>query len=213
MEKKEFSMKHRFLVPILALFIVVGSTSTAFAQGVLLRGGMNFSNAFTKPEPTSPSNREYREGFNAALLGEMGEGPMRLLIGVGYENKGMHISGFGGGDIRLDYVTIPLMVSFGTGSDEGITGPRLFVNVGAEPAFLVNSEYASSNFTYDFDNAETYDIGLRGEVGVELPFSYSGPSGLIGVGYTYSLTDANSNEDEWNNYAFHIFAGLKFRTM
>jgi hypothetical protein len=198
---------------LLALFLTLTLVPTAFAQGIIIRGGMNFANAQTDPQPTSPSNREYREGFNAALLSEMGGSGTRLLLGVGYENKGMHITGFGGGDIRLDYVTVPLMVSFGTPSPEGVAGPRLFVNVGAEPAFLVNSDYANDNFTYAFDNAEKFDISLRGELGVEFPFSYSGPSGLIGLGYTYSMTDANSNDDEWRNYAFHLFAGLKFHTM
>jgi hypothetical protein len=209
MGEKEFLMKKS----LFALLFLSALAPAAFSQGIILRGGMNFAKAVTDPEPASPSNREFREGFNAALLGQTGDGPMSLLIGVGYENKGMHITGAGGGDIRLDYVTVPLMVSFGTGSPEGVAGPRLFLNVGAEPAFLVNSDYATDNFIYTFDNAEKFDISLRGEFGVEFPFSYSGPSGLIGLGYTYAMTDANSNNDEWRNYAFHLFAGLKFRTM
>jgi hypothetical protein len=36
---------------------------------------------------------------------------------------------------------------------------------------------------------------------------------LVGLGYTYGLTDANSNDDEWHNYAFHLFLGLKLRTL
>jgi hypothetical protein len=193
--------------------LITALAPAPFAEGVILRGGMNFANAITDPEPSSPSNREFREGFNLALLGEMGDGPMRLLVGVGYENKGMHLAGMGGGDIRLDYVTVPLMISMGTNSPEGMAGPRLFVNIGLEPAFLVNSEYASGNFTFSFENAEKFDLGLRGEVGVEFPFSYSGPSGLLGVGYSYGLTDANSNNDSWRNYAIHLFAGLKFNTL
>jgi hypothetical protein len=185
----------------------------AFAQGLIVRGGMNFANAVTDPEPASPSNREYRTGFNAAALGEFGEGSMRLLIGAGYENKGMHITGNGGGDIRLDYVTVPMMISMGSGNPEGMAGPRLFVNLGVEPAFLLNSDYATDDFTFAFDNAEDFDFNLRGEIGVEFPFSYSGPSGILGLGYTYGLTDANSNGDEWHNYAFHLFLGLKLRTM
>jgi hypothetical protein len=201
-------MKHALFVLALICALAPGT----FAQGVLVRGGMNFANAVTDPEPLSPSNREFRKGFNAALLGEFGEGPMRLLVGAGYENKGMHITGSGGGDIRLDYMTVPVMISLGTGQlggDRYDAAPRVFLNLGVEPAFLLNSDYATDNFTFSFNNAEEFDFNLRGEIGIEFPLSYSGPAGVIGLGYTYALTDANTNNDEWHNYVFHLFLGLK----
>jgi hypothetical protein len=195
------------------LFVLLSTLApAAFAQGILVRGGLNFANAVTDPEPVSPSNREYRQGFNAALLGEFGGGPARLLVGAGYENKGMHVTGAGGGDIRLDYLTVPVMLSLGTAGNPAM--PRLFINAGVESGFLLTSEYATDNFTFDFDSAEDFDFNLRGEIGVEVPFSAYGPAGLIGVGYTYGFTDADTDEDgEWHNYAFHAFFGLKIRTL
>ncbi len=202
-------MKHKFFAAALFCALV----PAAFAQGVILRGGMNFAKAVTDPKPTSPSNREYRQGLNGALLGEFGDGPMRLQLGAGYENKRMHLTGAGGGDIRLDYMTIPLMVSLGTNMPEGLNGPRLFVNLGIEPAFLLNSDYAGNSFTFTFNNAEQFDFNLRAETGIELPFSYSGPAGILGLGYTYGLTDANSDCDTWHNDAFHLFLGIKIGTL
>jgi hypothetical protein len=197
---------------VLATFLLGVFAPSPLAQGIILRGGMNFANAVTDPEPASPSNREYRRGFNAAALGEFGGGPVRVLLGAGYENKGMHITGGGGGDIRLDYMTIPIMLSFGTaqlGGGSYESSPRVFLNLGVEPGFLLSSDYATDDFTFSFDNAEEFDFNLRGEIGIEFPFSYSGPAGLVGLGYTYGLTDANSNGDEWHNYAIHAFFGLK----
>jgi hypothetical protein len=123
----------------------------------------------------------------------------------------MHITGPGGGDIRLDYVTVPVMISLGTpGSFEA---PRLFVNAGVESAVLLSSDYAADDFTFAIDNAEKFDFGLRGEIGLEVPMSAYGPAGLIGMGYTYGLTDANSGDEEWNNYVITAFFGLKIRTL
>lgn len=199
-------------LPAAALFVTFATLAPgAFAQGLHLRGGVNFANAMTDPEPSSPSNREFRQGFNGALLGEFGHGGARLMVGVGYEEKGMHITGAGGGDIRLDYVTVPIMVSMGAPPVNA--GAALFFNVGVEPAFLLTSEYSADSFTFDFDNAEDFDMNLRAELGIELPVSYSGPSGILGAAYTYGLTDANKNGNEWNNYAFHLFLGLKIRAM
>jgi hypothetical protein len=211
-------MKHHLPSALLLAALMGTLAPAAMAQAIIVRGGMNFANAVTDPEPASPSNREYRKGFNAALLAEFGEGPMRLLVGAGFENKGMHITGTGGGDIRLDYLTVPVMISFGGFAPfgdgrAGVVGPRLFVNAGLEPAFLVTSEYATDNFTLDFDNAEDIDFNLRGEIGIEFPLSYSGPAGVVGLGYTYGLTDANKNDSEWHNYVFHAFVGLKIRTL
>jgi hypothetical protein len=184
--------------------------SAASAQGIIVRGGMNFASALADPAPASSSNRDFRKGLNAALLSEFGNNAVSLLLGAGYENKGMHLGGNGGGNIRLDYLTVPVMVSFGTQARRA--SPRLFANAGVEPAFLLSSDYATDNFTYAFDNAKGFDFCLRGEVGGEFPFSYSGPSAIVGMGYTFSLTDANAGDDEWRNYAIHLFVGLKIRT-
>jgi hypothetical protein len=195
-------------LPVAALSFILAPTG--HAQGVIVRGGMNFANAVTEPDPASSSNREFRKGLNAALLAEFGNNDVSLLFGAGYENKGMHLAGAGGGDIRLDYLTLPVLVSFGTRSRAA--SPRLFANAGVEPAFLLSSDYATENFTYAFDNTEGFDFCLRGEAGAEFPLSYSGPAAVVGMGYTFSLTDANSGEDEWRNHVIHLFVGLKIRT-
>ena len=192
----------------LALSLLLAQTG--LAQGIIVRGGMNFANALTDPAPASASNRDFRKGLNAALLTEFGNNEVSLILGAGYENKGMHFSGNGGGDIRLNYLTLPVMVSFGTHSRA--SSPRLFANAGIEPAFLVTSDYATENFTYGFNNAESFDFCLRGEAGAEFPISYSGPAAVVGAGYTFSLTDANLGEDEWRNHVIHLFVGLKIRT-
>jgi hypothetical protein len=182
---------------------------SAHAQGLILRGGVNFANAITDPQPASPSNREYLQGLNGALLGEFGNGPVRLILGAGYENRGMHVSGLGGGDIRLDYMTIPVMISLG--SPLSSASANLFLNLGIEPGFLLASDYATDSFTFAFNRAEDFDLNLRAELGIGLPVSYSGPAILLGGGVSRSVTDADKSDNEWSNYAFHTFLGIKIR--
>lgn len=192
-----------------ALCLTAALAPASFAQGLIARGGLNYTKAITDPKPTSPSSRDYLQGFNGALLGELGHGPMRLIVGAGYENKGMRVTGPGGGDIRLDYMTVPVMVSIGTPSVN--IESSLFLNLGLEPAFLLNSDYAMNNFTFTFDRAEDFDLNLRVELGAELPLTYSGPAAIVGGAYTYALTDADKSGNTWNNYAFSAFVGLKLR--
>jgi hypothetical protein len=182
---------------------------STFAQGLILRGGINFANAITDPQPASPSNREYLQGLNGALLGEFGNGPVRLILGAGYENRGMHVSGTGGGDIRLDYMTIPVMVSLG--SPLSSASASLFLNLGIEPGFLLASEYTTDNLTFPLDRFEDFDLNLRAELGIGLPLSYAGPAILLGGGVSRSVTDANKSDNEWNNFVFHTFLGIKIR--
>ena len=194
-----------------ALTLLAALAPSSYAQGIIARGGLNYSKAVTDPKPASPSSRDYLQGLNGALLGELGNGAVRLIVGAGYENRGMHVSGAGGGDIRLDYMTVPVMLSFGTPSVN--IESSLFLNLGIEPAFLLSSDYAMNNFTFTFDRAEDFDLNLRAELGAELPLTYSGPAIVVGGAYTYGLTDADKSGNTWHNYAFSAFLGLKLRGM
>ncbi len=200
-------MKNTIFFAALVLALIAVFAAPARADGLILRGGMNFANAKTDPE-IDEDNQRFRLGGNAALLGELGDGGVRLLVGGGYEQRGLKVtSGSNEGKMSLDYITVPVMISVGTSSTAEFV-PRLFVNLGVEPAFLVSSKVAFGAFTSDFD-AEEFDFGLRGEVGMELPVSAS--AGLyLGGGYSQSLTDAIKGDDlESKSYNFHLFAGVK----
>ena len=109
--------------------------------------------------------------------------------------------------MRLDYVTIPVMLSIGSTSDRQFV-PRIFLNAGVEPAFLVSSDVSLGGFTADFD-AEEFDFGLRGEAGLEIPLSETAGV-VLGAGYSQSLTDAIKDDDlESMSHTIHIFAGVK----
>jgi hypothetical protein len=64
---------------------------------------------------------------------------------------------------------------------------------------------------FDADNFETYELGLRTEVGAEFPVIPNGPSALVGAAYSYGMNDQNKDEDDtWYNHALHLFLGVKF---
>jgi hypothetical protein len=184
--------------------------SAASAQGLHLRGGLNLANAAITPEPTSPASTKMLRGYNGALIGELGNGPVRLLIGAGYENRGVAISGPGGGDYKLDYATVPVMIGFGSPSVNA--GASVFLNVGVESAFLIGSSYPTGGLILTEDDTRDFDLGMRAELGLELPVSYSGPAITLAVAYSLGLTDANRSDDEWRNNTFQLIIGLKLRT-
>lgn len=203
-------MKKPIITSIFALTLAFAAApDAAWADGVILRGGLNLSDAHTDPS-LDDENQEFRRGLNVALLTEAGTGPARLLVGVGYENRGLGVtSALGDAEVRLNYVTIPVMLSLGTIPEAGNGWmPRVFANVGVEPAFLVSS--GGSLEDYDFDlEGERFDFGLRGEAGVEIPVSPSAGV-VVGAGYSRSVTNASKDEDlEWYNQNIQIFGGVK----
>ena len=185
--------------------VAPANTARSCRECLIVRGGFNLSNASIGPEV----DQKLRPGFNAALLGDVSLGvPLfSLIIGSGFETRG--VAGDDEGAFRLNYITFPVMFSFHQPFAPG--GPRLFINLGTESAFLVSSDLQINDVAFDADNFENYDLGMRTEVGAEFPVIPNGPSAHVGAGYSYSLTDANKDEDDtWYNYALHLFLGLKF---
>ncbi len=203
-------MNNKIITTIFALTLVTFvAPGVARADGLILRGGLNLSDAATDPS-IDADNQEYRRGLNLALLAEAGNGPARLVAGVGYENRGIGVTtSLADATLRLDYVTIPVMLSLGTVPEMGSGWmPRLFVNVGVEPAFLISSNGSLEDYDFDID-AERFDFGLRGEAGVEIPVSET--AGIVlGAGYSRSVTNASQDDDlEWYNRNIQIFGGVK----
>lgn len=206
----------RAVVSSVALVVLLMVTAPflapeAHAQGIMLRGGLNLANATIDPEPASPGGADMRKGLNAALLGELGGGPVRLMVGAGYESRGVELTGPGGGDVILEYVTVPVMIGMGPPSMSA--NACVFVNVGVEPAFLIASKLPAGNGAPSEEDIRDFDFNGRVEIGIELPVSYSGPSLMLGGAYTLGLTDIDRSSDSWRNHAFHIFAGLKLRSL
>ncbi len=200
------------VVPAIAFITVLcGLVAPLHAQGFHFRGGVNLSNAALDPEPTAPNTTNMTRTYNGALIAEVGSGPVRLLLGAGYQQHGIRISGAGGGDYRLDYGTIPIMVGLGEPSVNASSS--LFLNVGLEPAFLISSKRPTPATALSAEDTRDFDIAMRAELGVELPLSYSGPALVLSLGYSLGMIDVNRGENEWHNNSFHGMVGLKFRTL
>jgi len=81
-------MKKPIITSIFALTLAFAAApGAAWADGVILRGGLNLSDAHTDPS-LDDENQEFRRGLNVALLTEAGTGPARLLVGVPYNMDG-----------------------------------------------------------------------------------------------------------------------------
>jgi hypothetical protein len=191
------------MIPTAALLLTL--CPDGFAQsGLIVRGGFNLSDASINPEV----DQNPRPGFNAALLSDISlGGPLSLIVGGGFETRG--VAGDDEGAFRLNYITVPAMISLHPPFAPG--GPLLFLNLGTESAFLVSSDMPSNDVAFDADNFETYELGLRTEVGAEFPVIPNGPSALVGAAYSYGMNDQNKDEDDtWYNHALHLFLGVKF---
>jgi hypothetical protein len=203
-------MKNMFYIAALAIALLAVVVAPAHSQGLIVRGGMNFANASTDPEI---EDKEFRLGFNASVLGDLPATDLiHLLAGVGYEQRGLRAT-FAGEETVFsgEYLTVPILLSLRSPSaTPGRPSMRFFLNLGVEPAFLLDADWDVGDFDFELGQAEDFDFGLRGEAGVELPFAAAGPGAIAGVGYTYGLTDANSDSGgEWHNYAIQVFIGLK----
>jgi hypothetical protein len=185
--------------------------NNAHAQGIHLRGGLNLANAALDPEPASPLGTQMLRGYNGALLVELGGGPVRLMVGGGYQQQGIKVTGSTSeGDYKLDYATIPIMICLGPPSINA--NATVFLNVGVEPSFLIGSNLPDGGTILTKDELRDFDFAMRSELGAELPLSYSGPSLVLALAYSLGLTDANRGGNEFRNNTFQGIVGIKFHT-
>jgi len=192
------------------LMCLLGAQDAA-AQGIHLRGGLNLSNAALDPEPASPLTTKMLRGYNGALLAELGSGPVRVMIGGGYQQQGIAVEGGATeGDYKLEYATIPVMISLGPPTVNA--NATVFLNVGVEPSFLIGSNLPTGGTVLNKNELRDFDVAMRAELGAELPLSYSGPSILLALGYSLGMTDAHRGANEFRNNTFQGIVGLKFHT-
>ncbi len=194
----------------------------SFGQGgVIVRGGLNLANVKSSADLPTGVTQGFRTGMNVALLGDVPINNMfHGLTGVGFENRGFTTTDASGNStVKLDYVTFSLMLQVGMPLSLYKSGPqpRLFVNAGVEPAFLISAVNEVKKGAVDTsidlrDNTIGFDMNLSGEVGGEIPFT-SSLAGILGAGYSYGLINANNTPGSKvtdHNYEIRIFAGLKF---
>lgn len=204
--------------PKLAALAAVLACAPAFAGGgFVARGGLNIANATLKPSGGVESSS--RAGLEAGALADFApSNNVHLLIGLLFDQKGFSWSDDNGNDadVRLNYLTIPVMLSFRAASAEAQGNAVPFFNAGVELSPLKSAIIETGGSKDDYTDATGFDFGLRGEVGLEIPASAgSGTAFLLGAGYSYGLVNSNdmdSNLDppEQHNYAIKIFAGVKF---
>ena len=213
-------------VAVLSLvpFVTVAGAQTAAPQvkaSVQVRGGLNFATTEYDPDLDDEVEISSGTGPNIGLLLEMrGASAFRFLTGIAYDAR-IHtesIESYGlEYDVNMHYISIPILIGVNTAPAAG--GPGVFLNGGVEPAFCVSSEIEWPGTGEPTFDAPAFDFGLRGEAGMVFK-SASGTALLLGLGYTFSLTDHAPDQDdssglespEFSMYhrVFRIFAAVSF---
>ena len=178
-----------------------------------IRGGLNLAHTSYDPDP--PSEIETPMGFGPSIgvLMDFG-GPKNphFLIGATIDSRPSKLEDESDKlTLKAVYLTIPVMLSFKSPVVQG--SPRMFLNLGAEPAFNI-----SKNVEYNGEDAgdgevEAFDFALRAEGGFAIPIN-ANSAFLLGIGYTHSLTNYLGASDQTGVDGYHrvirIFAGLSF---
>jgi hypothetical protein len=189
--------------------------ASAFAQQVGVKAGIN-SASLTPEEDEDPDISRRLGPIGGVWVGTALTSRFSFQVEGLFSEKGVKFDsgelGFGGAEVRLRYLEIPVLAR----GDFGAAGSptRVFVVGGAAPAFMLaaraKAEFEGEEQTRDIgDDIKPFDLGLVGGIGVEVGRA------LIEARYTHGLLhineDDNGDEDRIKNRVFSVMAGFRFR--
>jgi hypothetical protein len=196
---------------LLSVFLISGfiCLSTTNAQAQLgIKAGYNSAN-FNDTDASTDS----RSGFTAGLTYDFGipMSPITIQPGVFYAQKGVSSSGeIGNGEIKLDYIEIPVVAKFDFILDNPLLtphvyfGPYLGFNINAEAEGSLDGSDGSSSVDIS-DETKGTDFGVVVGAGADITkFN-------VGLRYSAGLTDIAENDNiDGKNGVFSIVAGINF---
>lgn len=189
----------KYIISILTvsvcLFAVNLTTSQAQSIKTGAKGGINFTNFYD-----GGTDYESRTGFMLGGFIKMSlpESPISIQPEAYYSQKGAETSG--GGEIKLEYLEIPILLKIGLGESE-VVSPNLFLG----PYAGVNLNQDSGGLLSTPDETENIDFG--GVIGAGLDVEAGSSIFTFDVRYGFGLSPVFQSGDEKNS-AFAIVAGI-----
>ncbi len=171
---------------LLTMFFVLG-ISTANAQGIRfgLKGGANFSTL----DGDDVDADNLTSFYGGALVEINVFQNFSVQPEVLYSSQGAKVEGLG--DIKLDYINVPVLAKFYLISD------KLSLEAGPQFGFLVNQDLEE---TFE---AKSFDFAAVGGLGFNITDNF-----FVQARYVIGLTDASENAEVKNTT---IQAGVGFR--
>jgi|GEM_PF-2188895 len=192
---------------------VAGSVAASTPMAFQIRGGLNFAHTSYDPDPSSDVETPMGFGPSVGVLMDFG-GPKNphFLIGATIDSRPSKLEDqYDKLTLKSVYLTIPVMLSFKSPVVPG--SPRLFLNLGAEPAFNISKKVEYNGEDAGDGDVEAFDFAFRLEGGFAIPLNPTSAF-ILGAGYTHSLTNYLGASDLSGVEGFHrvirIFAGLSF---
>ena len=185
------------------LTIALALASVSFAQGFSagIKGGANIMKVDGKS-----FNEEFEFGYNLGGFAEIYFSPKwgiqpevfwsQTNFRTGTEFKDIYPEGINDFKGKLNYVNIPILLSF---------RPAKFISFQAGPQFGILVNHSKNFFDNSIDAFKKGDFSMLGGVQLNL-------GGLrVGGRYQIGLHNINDidNKDEWKNQGFQLYVGAK----
>ena len=185
------------IVAAAAMVLCAGAASTAFAQGVGVKGGVLFADL-----SSDAVKLDKKTGFEGGLFID---GSRDSVVTAQIEfNFLQKKAASGSSDVKLNYVEVPVMARINIGS-RATNGAGVYILAGPSFQAKISETVGSSTSS---DGFQGFDIGLVGGVGFE--------AARIGVEgrYTKGFRQVNktfSSTNELKSQQFAILASIRFR--
>jgi hypothetical protein len=153
-------MKKLFILLIaLCSVLAVNAQKTKREEGIKLgiKGGLNVANLMGDVEDVA-----IRTSIHAGLVAEIIiNDKFSIQPELLYSGQGASVTSDGGGRIKLDYITLPVLAKFPIAKN-------LSLEAGPQVGFLVSGKYKTNDSNDKIEDTKTIDFGLNAGLGYEL---------------------------------------------
>ena len=168
------------IILLSAIFVCtfVNAQKTKQDEGIKLgiKGGLNVANLMGDVNDVA-----IRTSIHAGLVAEViVSDKFSIQPELLYSGQGASVTSTGGGRIKLDYITLPVLAKFPITS-------KLYLETGPQVGFLISGKYKTNDSNAKLDNVKTIDFGLDAGLNYELNngvfFQARYNLGLTDIGY------------------------------
>lgn len=148
-----------FLTLALCTVLVTNAQKSKREEGIKLgiKGGLNVANLMGDVEDVA-----IRTSIHAGLVAEIiVNDKFSIQPELLYSGQGASVTSTGGGRIKLDYITLPVLAKFPIAKNLSLeTGPQV--------GFLVSGKYKTNDSNDKIEDVKTIDFGLNAGLNYEL---------------------------------------------